>query len=154
VDAITNRHASCGESEQTILSELKIDVEKLGPFELRATLMKVRRLGQMRGQNDRLFSQVSRLEQIRAGVAGLPPGVPILMKLFDEDTSRTVIHKVTSDYTSDEIADTARDLLNRPAMLSVHVSPTRTEALTPESLRDAHSSICKEEQKALIIRAL
>jgi hypothetical protein len=139
---------------QELLTDLGIDVSLLSPFETAATMIKARRLNQMRDQNHRLLAQVSRLEQVRAGVGGLPPNTPVLMKLCDEDARQTRILRVNSDNTADEIREMVTEVVGRSVVLSVRVSPARRDAFTQESLREAYGSICKQELTALMVIAM
>jgi ribosomal protein S18 len=139
---------------QELLTDIGIDVSLLSPFETAAAMIKARRLTQMREQNQRLLAQVSRLEQVRAGVGGLPPGTPVLMKLCDEDARQTTIFRVNSDNAADEIRALATEAVGRSVVLAVRVSRARRDALTPDSLREAYGSICKQELTALIVIAM
>jgi hypothetical protein len=126
----------------------------LTPFESRAASVKVKRLLVLREQNSRLQAQVSRFEQIQRGAGGMPPNTTLLMKVFDEDTSQTQIVRINSDYGVDEIAAIAGAVLRRAAMLLVHISPSKAEQLTPESLHEGYGSVCREEQPGLVVRAI
>jgi hypothetical protein len=94
------------------------------------------------------------MEMVAAGEVGLPPNSPLLLKVFEDETGRTQILKVTSSHGADDIADRVREVIKREALLCLHISRVKIAPLNESSLQLAHGSICTGEQAALVILAL
>jgi hypothetical protein len=138
----------------SFLAQLEIDISNMAPFEQSATTIKAKRLYRAKVENRKLMDKVNCLEWVAAGEPGLPPGVKILLKLYEDRTARTRIMKVISDHSAAELETFVRRMLGRNIRLNLHTSPGTIEKLNDETLNQAHTSICVGEMSSLIIVAL
>jgi hypothetical protein len=136
------------------LKQFGVEIVKMAPLEQMAVKRKARALFDARKVNLKLGENVAKLEMAVSGQPGLPPHVPLLLKLFDDGSNQTKILKVTSSHRAEDLAALVSNALGRDLLLQLHTSPTAIGDLNPETLLEAHSSICRGEQKCLILLAM
>jgi hypothetical protein len=137
-----------------MLKQFGANLAQLPPIEQVGIKRKVRSLYDARKKNIKLSLNVAKLEMVEAQKPGLPTHVPIFLKIYDDSTSRNSILKVTSNASAEELTQLAQRTLQKEPLLRIQISPTKTSVLSPESLLEAHSSICSGEQQCLILLAM
>lgn len=133
---------------------LGIELSKLTPVEQLSSLRKARAICVAKNINVKLGDEIAKLEMLHAGVPGLPPDIPLLVKLYDDRTNRTIMLKTTASATVDGLAELVCKALSESRLLSVYTSRTKISILTPETLLEAQSSICRGEQSCLMVLAM
>jgi hypothetical protein len=133
---------------------LGIDIRKMAQFEQIALKMKLKRLQQLFDQNEQLEAEEFRLQASKRASVQIPPHSRILVKIIDERSHKTVIHKVSSSDGAAAVAGSLSKVIGRKANLAIQIEKGKRAELNDENLQREYERVWAAETSALVIIAV